>query len=183
MDITLLERESKKDTKKIRREGFVPAVVYDKSGKSVSVKIDRREFEAHLREIEEGHLATVRFNATFGKEKFTAFVKDVAYHRTTYDIQHIDFMRVKDTDRISVHVPIYIKNADRCMGVKLGAQLKKVKRSIPVSALAKDIPKHFEIDVEHKNLGDQSRVSEIEFTGSVKPKIHPKQVLVSFTKK
>jgi len=183
MDITLLERESKKGTKLIRREGFIPAVVYDKAGKSVSVKLEKKVFEAHLRKIEEGGLATVRFNLTLGKETFTGFVKDIAYHRTSYEIQHIDFMRVKEDDRISIHVPVVLKNADRCVGVTQGGQLKKVKRSVFVSSLVKEIPEHFVLDVEHKNLGDQGRVSDLELAPSMRLKIHPKQVLVSITKK
>ncbi|MCH9620905.1 MAG: 50S ribosomal protein L25 [Chlamydiia bacterium] len=183
MDITLLERESKKGTKLLRREGFIPAVVYDKSGKSVSVKLEKKVFEAHLRQVEEGGLATVRFKLTLGKETFTAFVKDIAYHRTSYQIQHIDFMRVKDDDRISIHIPVVLKNADQCEGVTQGGQLKKVKRSVFVSSLVKEIPEHFVIDVKNKHLGDQSRVSELELPKSMRLKIHPKQVLVSVTKK
>lgn len=183
MELNVTERESRKGIKALRREGFIPAVVYDKSGNSTPVKLERKEFEAHLRQIEEGGLATVRFKLTLGKETFTAFVKDVAYHRVSYDIQHIDFLKVTDDERISVHVPVILKNADRCVGVTQGGQLKKVKRSVLVSAIVKEIPKHFVLDVADKNLGDQGRVSDLELTPSMRLKIHPKQVLVSVRKR
>ena len=94
MDITLEERESRKGLKLLRREKYIPAVVYDKKGKSVSVKLEKKVFEKHVRSMEEGGLATVRFEITLGKEKFIAYIKDISYHRTSYEIQHIDFMRV-----------------------------------------------------------------------------------------
>ena len=182
MDISLEEREAGKGIKRIRREGFIPAVVYDKSGKSVSVKVSRKEFEAHLRMIEEGSLATARFNVTLGKEKFIAFVKDVCYHRTSYQIQHLDFMRVAETDRVTIHVPVAIKGEDRCVGISQGGKLKKVKRSVKTSCIVKELPSHFVVDVSGVELGGQMRVSDIETTPAMQLKIHEKQVLVSVTK-
>lgn len=182
MDITLSERESRKGIKLLKREGFIPAVVYDKTGKSIPVKLEKKVFETHLRHIEDGGLATVRFNLTLGKETFIAFVKDICYHKTTYAIQHIDFMRVKETDEITVNIPVMLKGADACAGIVQGGQLKKVKRSIKTTCLVKEIPEHFLIDVTATNLGDQIRVSDVTLTPSMKLRIHEKQVLISVTK-
>jgi ribosomal protein bL25 (Ctc-form) len=183
MDIALEERESGKNSKRLNREGFISAVVYDKSGNSFSVKVDKRVFEAHLRQIEPGSLATVRFKCSFRGETFTAFIKDISYHKTTYAIQHIDFMRVKETDRICIYVPVVLKAADQCAGIAQGGQLKKVKRSVKISSLVNEIPRNFEINVKDIKLGDQIRVSDVVLTPSMKLKIHEKQVLVSVTKK
>lgn len=182
MNITLEERESGKGIKLIRREGFIPAVVYDKAGKSVSVKLEEKVFAAHLRSLEEGSLATARFKLTLGKETFTAFVKDVTYHRTTYAIQHIDFMRVEESDIITLNVPVTLKGEDSCAGITQGGKLKKVKRSVKTSCIVKEMPNHFMIDVTKLPLGGQIRVSDLTTTSSMKLRIHEKQVLVSVTK-
>lgn len=182
MDITLEERESRKGLKLLRREQYIPAVVYDKKGKSVSVKLEKKVFEKHLRDLEEGGLATARFTVTFGKEKFSAYVKDISYHRTTYEILHIDFMKVIDSDRISIHIPVVLKGVDKCKGITQGGKLKKVKRSVKTSCLVKELPEHFVIDVQEVGLGDQVRVSDLSPTDSMRFQIHPKQVLVSVTK-
>lgn len=182
MDISLEEREAGKGIKRIRREGFIPAVVYDKSGKSIPVQFEKKAFEAHLRHIEEGSLATARFNMTLGKEKFIAFVKDVCYHRTTYVIQHVDFMRVKDTDEVTIHIPVAIKGEDRCKGISQGGKLKKVKRSVKTKCIVKELPEHFVVDVTNVELGGQVRVSDLELKPAMQLRIHEKQVLVSVTK-
>ncbi len=183
MDITLSKRESGKEINLLRRLGFVPAVVYDKTGKSVSVKLEKKILEAHLRNIETGGLATIRFTLTLDNEKFIAYVKDISYHRTTYEILHVDFMRVKETDRITVYIPVILKGADSCAGLVQGGQLKKVKRSVKTTCLVSELPKNFIIDVTTTKLGDQVRVSDVILTPSMKLRIHEKQVLVSMTKK
>jgi large subunit ribosomal protein L25 len=182
MDITLEERVSGKGIKLVRREGFIPAVVYDNTGKSVSVKLNKRVFDAHMRQVEDGTLATVRFNLTFGKETFIAFIKDITYHRTTYVIQHIDFMRVKESDIITLNVPVTLKGEDACVGIVTGGKLKRVKRSVKTSCVVKEMPSHFMIDVTDLALGGQIRVSDLVTTSSMKLRIHEKQVLVSVTK-
>lgn len=182
MDITLEERKAGKGIKLTRREGFIPAVVYDKMGKSVPVKLEKKAFEAHLRHMEQGSLATVQFKMTLGKETFTAIVKDITYHRTSYNIQHIDFMRVAPTDVITVNIPVVLKGADACIGITQGGKLKKVKRSVKTTCLASELPKHFVIDVEKVPLGGQVRVSDVKLAPSMKLRIHEKQVLVSVTK-
>ncbi|MCH9617646.1 MAG: 50S ribosomal protein L25 [Chlamydiia bacterium] len=182
MDITLEERESGKGIKLVRREGFIPAVVYDKTGKSVSVKVDKKVFDTHMRHLEEGSLATARFKLTLGKETFTAFVKDITYHRTTYIIQHIDFMRVNESDVVTLNVPVTLKGEDACIGITQGGKLKKVKRSVKASCIVKEMPEHFMVDVTQLPLGGQIRVSDLTIASSMKLRIHEKQVLVSVTK-
>jgi len=183
MDITLSKRESGKGVNLLRRQGFIPAVVYDKTGNSVSVKFEKKIFEGHLRNIESGGLATVAFTLTLEGETFTAFIKDISYHKTTYDILHIDFLKVKQTDEITVHIPVVLKGTEVCAALAQGAQIKKVKRSVKTRCLVSELPKHFVVDVASKRLGDQVRVSDVVLTPSMKLCIHEKQVLVSMTKK
>lgn len=183
MNITLSKRESGKGVNLLRREGYILAVVYDKTGKSVPVKLEKKIFETHLRNIDAGGLATVRFTLTLDNETFIAYVKDISYHKTTYAIQHIDFMRVEETDQITLYIPVILKGAEACAGLVQGGQLKKVKRSVKTTCLVSEIPKNFIIDVTSSKLGDQVRVSDVVLSPSMKLRIHEKQVLVSVTKK
>jgi large subunit ribosomal protein L25 len=182
MDIALEERKSRKGLNLLRREKFIPAVVYGKNGNSVSVKLEKRVFEEHMRNINEGELATARFKLTLNGETFVAYVKDISYHRVSYNIEHIDFMRVEENDRITVYVPIVLKGVDNCKGMTQGGKLKRVKRSVKVNCLVKELPEHFIVDVANLALGEQIRVSDINLTSSMNLKIHQKQVLVSVTK-
>jgi large subunit ribosomal protein L25 len=182
MDIALEERKSRKGLNLLRREKFIPAVVYGKDGKSVCVKLEERVFQEHMRKINQGALATARFKLTLNGESFIAYVKDISYHRVSYNIEHIDFMRVEEEDRITVHVPVVLKGVESCKGITQGGKLKKVKRSVKVNCQVKELPENFIVDVKNLALGEQIRVSDVKLTSSMRLKIHEKQVLISVKK-
>lgn len=184
MELKLTKREISKKSElgRIRREGGIPAVVYLRKGPSVPVFLRADVFQAHLRAITKGCLATAFFNVEFEGKKFKALVKDITYHRTTYDIQHIDLMQVEDSDRITVHIPVVCKGVDQCVGVTQGGQLKKVKRSVKVSVTVAEMPSVFELDVTGLELDKSLRVRDIAFSPSIRPRLQEHQILVAVSK-
>jgi large subunit ribosomal protein L25 len=184
MELKATTRESGKKSElgRIRREGNIPAVIYSSGKEAVPVSIDGVLFRASLRKMTAGCLATQKFKVNFGNETFTVIVKDIHYERTTYDILHIDFMRVAEDDVVTVHVPVVCKGKEQCIGVSQGGQLKVVKRSVKVSMKLKDMPEAFIVDVSPISLGESFRVRDVPMVGSMKPKIDGSQVLLSVSK-
>ncbi len=182
LTITARKQKSKSEINRIRREGDIPAVVYRKGIDSKPVTVSGPQFQAHLRGIEKGCLATQFFNITDGKEKYRVLLKDITYNRTTYDIQHIDMLIVEDSDVITIHVPIICKNEEDCVGIVEGGQLKRVKRSVKTSLKVSDVPKAFVVDVAGVKLGDAIRVRDLELKEGMKVKLQQTQVLVTVSK-
>ena len=166
----------------MRREGYIPAVLYGQTQENISVKLEKKLFEKILRDVPQGALSTVSFQLKLENKTYKAFVRDIAYQRVNYTVEHIDFMVVEDNQVISIYIPVVLKNADECKGISQGGQLKKVKRSVKVSCKASEVPKFFELDVKNIDLGQQLRVSDVKLTSSMKLRIHEKQVLVAVTK-
>ncbi len=184
MKLTIQAREStsKSEINRIRREGKIPAVVYDKKGASRPVIVLGEEFSAHLRVMEKGCLATQFFEVTEGGQKYKAIVKDIAYCRTKYNVLHIDLMKVEDADEITIHIPILCKGLDECLGVTEGGQIKRVKRSVKVTLKAKEVPKAFVLDVANLRLGEALRVRDLDTTEGMKVRLQESLVLVTVSK-
>jgi large subunit ribosomal protein L25 len=184
MELKATTRESGKKSElgRIRREGDIPAIIYSSGKEGVPVSIDGALFRASLRKMPAGCLATQKFKVNFGNEIFQVIVKDIHYERTTYNIQHVDFMRVTEDDVVTVHIPVVCKGKEQCIGISQGGQLKLVKRSVKVSTKVSEMPEAFIVNVEPINLGESFRVRDIAMTGSMKAKIDGNQVLIAVSK-
>ena len=173
---------SKSAIGKIRRGGDIPAVIYNSGKESTPVVVNGKEFDAHLRHIRKGCLATQKFEAELDGKKVSLIVKDIQYHRTTYNIEHIDFMELQGAQEITIHVPVVSKGDDSCVGVTQGGQLKRVKRSVKVSMKASEMPEAFVVDVSGLQLGESIRVKDLDVLPSMKVRLQEHQVLFSVSK-
>ena len=115
MELTVNVRDGKKvnDTKRIRRFGGIPAVLYSKGNKNENITIDKEEFLKVLGSLKTGELSTTIFKLKSKKEETEAIIKDIQYFVTNYEISHIDFMRLDNKNKINVNVPIrFVGEAD-----------------------------------------------------------------------
>lgn len=164
--------------KKLRREGKIPAVVYGRKDESFSMMIDESSFSAIMRSLPKGKLPNTIFELQ-GEEGVTlkALVKDVHYHKVTYDILHLDFLRLYDDVPASVNIPIRMLGVDACKGVKAGGVLRQVKRHLRVSCLPKDLPAKLEIDVSAVPLNGSARLAAITIPQNVSCRSNPHEVI------
>lgn len=160
MQLTVRKREIK-DTKKLRRSNNVPAVIYAKGKENENIYLDQAELNKNLVSLKPGELATSIFTLKSENESFKAIVKDIQYFVTTYNISHIDFLRLDDNTKISVNVPIIFIGINECKGVKLGGNFRQVIRTLKVRCFPKDMPKQFVIDIADMELGQVKRLSDI----------------------
>jgi len=186
MNLTTKKRAKacKKEAKRIRREGNIPAVLYSSQNPSENIVIKGREFQEVLRKIEKGSLSTMTFKLIdeAGNER-SAIVKDIQYHITTYDILHMDFVELIDDIPVNISVPIRCVNAAECVGVKLGGVLRLVIRSCKVRCLPSNIPQKFIFDVKDLGLKQSLRLRELDMPGAVHPTSNMNEVAVIIAKR
>jgi large subunit ribosomal protein L25 len=182
--LTISQRKDLKKgaTNTIRREGDVPAVIYGRGRENENIVVKGIELQAILRNLESGLLATTVFELHDGKKVHKAIVKEIAYHRATYAVEHIDFAVLDDTQPITLNVPIHINGLAECPGIKLGGFLRQVLRTLKVSCLPKDIPSKFTLDVGALNMTEAKRLSDIEMPASVRPMGRMNEVAVVIAK-
>lgn len=185
MKLTVSKRaEVKKSaTKKIRREGDIPAVLYSSGRPSELLSANGVEFDAILREMKPGHLPTTIFSLKFGKEERRAILKDIQYHLTTYKVSHLDFEELAEGVKVTVKVPILCTGVAESVGIKLGGFLRQVIRYVKVECLPKHIPSEFLVDVRDLAVGQSQRLSDIEMPEGVRPLANLEEVVVVIAKR
>jgi large subunit ribosomal protein L25 len=181
MQLTVSKREEK--PKKLRRNSKIPAVLYGAGKENEHLVVDRAEYEAHLRKLKEGEVLTTVFELKLENEIVKAVIKDVPYHRTTYKIEHIDFLRLSDDVKVKLRVPIRFTGSSDCVGVKSGGVLKQAIRSVKVICLPKDIPSEVYIDVSDIGLLENKSLAHVKIPENVKPLISLNEVVAIVAKR
>jgi large subunit ribosomal protein L25 len=185
MKLTAQVRTStkKSDTKQIRRDGMIPAILYSSKQPSVQLTLKKEEVAAMLRHMKPGHLGTTVFELQIDGKSRRAIVKDIQYQLTTYEVSHLDFEELFDHIPVTLKVPVQCVGIAECTGVKLGGFLQQVKRFIRVECLPKHIPSHFSIDVQDLGIKQSKKLADIKIPEGVKPLAKMDEVVVVVSKR
>lgn len=161
---------SKSESKRLRREGMIPAVVYEKGSSGEAVSVESNEFSAFLRKLQPGRLSTVIFELeTEDGASRRAIMKDIQYNPVNYKVIHLDFEILHDNVEVKINIPIELVGVVDCVGVKLGGVLRQVIRRLRIRCLPKDIPEVFPLDVRDLGLRQSRRLSDLVIPESVRP--------------
>lgn len=184
LSVTKRTAQKKSESKGLRRDGRVPAIIYVKGKEAEAIAVDRIEFGGLLRKVQPGHLPTTIFTLEEkGAKARKAIVKDIQYEPTTYDVIHLDFEELIDDVKVNVKVPIELIGVVDCVGVKLGGFLRQVIRHIRVRCLPKDLPASFPLDVKNMGQRDARRLKDLEIPETVRPLADLNEVAVLIAKR
>ncbi len=156
-----VREERKKATKRLRREGKIPAVVYGKDV-NLPVYVDEHEFNTKFHTISENTIINLKMNG----EDRDVLVKDYQEDIIKGRILHIDFYAIERGKTLRTHVPVELVGTAE--GVKLGGILETLLHEIEVECLPKDLPDKFELDVTSLGVGDSLHVSDIKVGDNIK---------------
>ncbi len=122
---------SKGETNKLRREGFIPVVLYVREKEGQTLAIQSSDFASFLRQVKPGHLPTSIFTLVDDKgHERRVIVKDIQYDITNYAVKHLDFEELLDDHKVNIKVPIECIGMADCAGIKLGGVLRQVIRHV-----------------------------------------------------
>ena len=164
LDAQLRSDEGKGASRRLRRAGLVPAVIYggDKEPQSVSLQhhimlqhVEHEAFFSHILDI----------NVAGKGEK--AVIKDIQWHPFKPVIMHMDFQRVDPSSKIRMHVPLHFIGEDKAPGIKSGSVFTHQLTSIDVSCPANKLPEFIEVDVSNMHMGDSLHLSDIKLPEGV----------------
>jgi large subunit ribosomal protein L25 len=140
--------EGSRATRRLRREGLVPGVLYGGEGDAVAFAVDGRE----LRNALQASGAVVEL--TMDGQSTPAVLKDSQRHPVRGETTHVDFVRVDLKVAIQSVVPIELLGADEAPGVREGGVVDQPLREVTVEALPNDIPECLQVDVSALSIGD-----------------------------
>lgn len=136
-------------SRRLRRAGRVPGVLYGGGGEPLSFDVDARELRLALA----GTGAVLDLSIDGGKAS-PAVLKDAQRHPVRGDTVHVDLVRVRLDRPIQAVVALELTGVDDAPGVKEGGILEQPTRELNVEALPTAIPEAIAHDVSEMQIGD-----------------------------
>ena len=173
------KRESvgKGNSRSLRREGKIPAVIYGAKLEPLSISLNERDLNAEIRK--EGFFNRL-CSLEVEKEKTLVLPQSITLHPITDKAEHIDFLRVSDDTKVTIEIPVKFENEEECPGIKIGGILNIVRYNIEVSCPASNIPEMFIIDLTGLELGDSIRYSNIKnISEGIAPTIQDRDFIIA----
>ncbi|MDK2857519.1 MAG: large subunit ribosomal protein [Verrucomicrobiota bacterium] len=157
--ITVKNREQKGSShaRRLRREGWVPGVIYSEGSEARSVSLPKHEFELMLHHHASEHVM-IQIQIDGGKEE-SVLLKDVQHDALTGSVMHVDLQEVALNKKLRVEVPVEL--VGDAVGVLQGGVLEHLLHSIEIECLPADIPEKVNVDVSRLGIGDMLFVKDI----------------------
>lgn len=165
--------ETKSALKQLRASKKIPGIVYGDNKENAAVSFFKKDFlnvihgEAGLNVI-----ISLQINESSDKVLVHELQRDVL----TREIIHVDFHRIKLSEKIKVNVPVHL--IGESIGHKEGGVVDQVAREIEVECMPLDIPPNFEVNIEKLNIGDAVLVKEITAPDKVVILTDPESIVV-----
>lgn len=157
-------------SRRLRRAGKVPGVVYGGAAAAVAIEVDHNELILALRK-EAFHASVISLKLD-GKAE-TVVLRDAQMHPYKALVLHADFQRVDTTHAIHQKVPLHFVNGDQAPGVKLGGgKVTVTMNEVDVTCLPQDLPAFIEVDLKDLQAGATIHVSQLVLPKGVKPVVH-----------
>jgi len=154
------ERESRgsADARRLRREGFIPGVLYGRGKEPQTICVPERDLRRVL--TGQGGLHAILDVVVEGRQTTHASIlKDYQQDPIRGHISHIDLQEVRLAQPIQASVNVQLVGEPA--GAKEGGVLSQVQREINVEALPMEIPEHIDLDVSGMAIGDTLRLADL----------------------
>jgi large subunit ribosomal protein L25 len=148
LSISSREVSNSRSTRRLRRQGQVPGVLYGGDDDALPFAVDERE----LRHALAARGAVVELE--LGGEGTPAVLKDAQRHPVRGHTMHVDFLRVNLNVAIHSIVTLELLGGDEAPGAIEGGVLEHVTREINIEALPNDIPERLQVDVSSMQIND-----------------------------
>jgi large subunit ribosomal protein L25 len=160
--------------RRLRREGFVPAIAYGKGRPTTSIAVSPKEVTSVLK-TELGRNSVVELDVS--GQKMLAMIREYSVHPLARDLEHVDFIEVHLDKPVDVDVPLIPRG--KAVGVTAGGVLRVVYRAVPVRCLPDKIPVKIEADVTHLELGMHVATKELKLPEGVVVRLPAEQTLIA----
>ena len=146
-------------SRRLRRQGMVPAVIYGAGKPPRSVTFDHNKV---IKQLENASFYSSVLNVKVGDKSQAVILKDMQRHPSRRVIMHMDLQRIVEDEVIRMTVPIRFHNEDIAPGVKTGGgKVAHLMNDVEVVCLPKDLPEYLEIDIADLELDELRYLSDL----------------------
>jgi large subunit ribosomal protein L25 len=143
------------EARRIRHAGRIPAVIYGRSGKALSIDLDALEFINGVKGISESTIVKIEVDGKI----HDAFVKDTQRTITDGKVLHVDFYEVESNTTLRARVSVHIHGTP--IGVREGGILESPLHDIEVECLPKDLPERIDVDISDLKVNQSIHVRDL----------------------
>lgn len=174
-DVTIRENSGRGASRALRLVGKVPATLYGKGKKPVSIEMDAGKLTL---EYLKGGFRNKIVELNAGKEKFFALPREVQLHPVSDKVEHADFQFVDAKTPVRVAVPVHVLNTEKSIGIKRGGVLNIVRHAVELVCTPDKIPPFIEVDVLKADIGTSIHISAVKLPEGVTPAIKSRDFTV-----
>ncbi|MDH3747327.1 MAG: 50S ribosomal protein L25/general stress protein Ctc [Gammaproteobacteria bacterium] len=159
------EDQGKGASRRLRREGKVPAIIYGAGRPPRSLAFDQNKV---LKQLESESFYSSVLNVKVGDKSQAAIVKDLQRHPSKRMIMHIDLQRIVADQVIKMNVPLHFLNEDIAPGVREGGgKVSHLMTDVEIVCLPKNLPEYLDVDVAELELDAILSLSDIKLPEGV----------------
>ncbi|MBI9077234.1 MAG: 50S ribosomal protein L25 [Desulfatibacillum sp.] len=142
----------------LRREGFIPAVLYGPNTEPVSISVSHKELADILQGVGSSQ---IMFNLQIegAETPRKAMIKELQRNNLNQRLLHADFYEISMDRKLHVFVPVVLEG--KCKGVEEGGMLQVIRRELEVICFPGNIPEEFVLDVTNLEVGEAIHLSDI----------------------
>lgn len=148
--------------KQMRREGWIPSVIYGRDAESKNLKVDAKAFKELLAHATSENIL---INLDLAGTNQLAFLKDVQHNPLTGEALHADFLSIDEKTEITAQIPVHLSGEPA--GVKAGGMLEQLSHTLEVRCAASNLPEILEFDVTHLEEGQSLHIGDVKLPAGV----------------
>jgi large subunit ribosomal protein L25 len=157
--------EGKGASRRLRRAGSVPAIVYGGELKPVSIQLEQKD--VFLASQNEWFYSSI-LDLSLGGDVQKVLLRDMQRHPFKQIFLHLDFQRVNENEAIRVRVPLHFLNQEKSpAGKKSGVVITHELNDVEISCLPKDLPEYIEVDLGEIDVGVIVHMSDLKLPTGV----------------
>ncbi|MDG4868163.1 50S ribosomal protein L25/general stress protein Ctc [Guyparkeria sp. 1SP6A2] len=160
IEASVREDQGKGASRRLRREGNIPAIVYGGKKEPVSLTINHNELLKHLdHEAFFSHILEL----TVGGETDEVILRDL--HRHPFKptvVLHADFQRITRGQKMRMNVPLHFENREESKGAKAGGVISVIHNEVEVECLPRQLPEYLTVDLTDLDVNEAYHLSEIK---------------------
>jgi large subunit ribosomal protein L25 len=175
--VTHREQTGSRVTRRLRKEGIVPGVLYG-TGEPVAIAVAERELRRALTGA--GGLHSILDVEIDGVGKtHPSILKDYQLDNVRGGVTHVDLQEVRLDRPITASVAVTLVGGENAPGIREGGVLAQPLRELTIEALPLEIPEHLDLDVSSLAIGDVLRVADLTVPDGVKVLDEPETAVAS----
>jgi large subunit ribosomal protein L25 len=159
LEVKERERLGSSESRRLRKQGFVPGVLYGRTA-SRAIAIEERSLRSALTGSSGLH-AVLDVVIEGQSTPHSSILKEYQRDPIRGHVQHVDLQEVRLDVAIQATVAVHLQGADAAPGIKAGGVLSQPASTLNVEALPLEVPESIEADVSGMEIGDTLRLEDL----------------------